>query len=183
MTQEDWFRIACEGLILEGEAGLTLHALTTRAGVTHGSFYHHFKGQAGFVTAFLEHLERRAFIDVPAAEDHDLATPVGAQEALRRLVEIIAAEDLHLEAAVRRWAQSNPTVAVVVNEIDARRAELLCRLFLAATGDVARAAYLARLNGALYLGAVHSRPPIQGAEYARMATDLARLLAEEGQVS
>ncbi|SCG58410.1 transcriptional regulator, TetR family [Micromonospora halophytica] len=176
MTKDDWFRVASRQLVEHGEQGLTLAALTSAAGVTQGSFYHHFGGQAGFVEAFLAHLAARAFIDVSAAADEDSTTPAGARRALRRLVEIIAAEDLELEAAVRRWSQSNARVAEVVAEIDSRRGELLGRLFLVATGDPSRAAHLTRLNGTFYLGAVHSRPVVQGEEYARMARDLERLI-------
>jgi AcrR family transcriptional regulator len=180
MTKDEWFRIASRQLVAHGEAGLTLAALTRAAGVTQGSYYHHFGGQAGFIEGFLAHLAGRAFVDVAALADQDATTAAGARRALRHLVAIIAAEDLQLEAAVRRWAQSNPRVARAVAQIDRRRARLLKRLFLAATGDPARAAHLARLNGAFYLGAVHSRPVIQGAEYARMASELERLIDAPG---
>lgn len=176
MTRDDWFRIAGEQLVRHGESALTIQSLTRQAGVTHGSYYHHFGSQAGFVEAFVEHLTERAFVDVSAQVDHDASTPVGAREALRRLVEVIASKDLRLEAAVRRWAHGNPTVAAVVDRIDAQRGELLFRLFLVATGDQEKAAFLARLNGAVYLGAVYSKPPIEGGEYSRMAHTLEHLL-------
>lgn len=180
MTRNDWFEVASRQLVAHGEAGLTLASLTAAAGVTQGSYYHHFGGRQGFLDAFLTYLEARAFLDVAAMLEEDAlaadpATPVGARLALRRLVAVIASEDLAFEAAVRRWAHGNPRVAAVIARIDARRAELLERLFLAATGDPARAAYLTRLNGAFYLGAVHAQPPIQGEEYLRMAGDLERL--------
>ena len=181
MTRDDWFRVASRQLVEHGEPGLKIAALTRAAGVTQGSYYHHFGGQAGFVRAFLEHLTSRAF--GPASilvGDED--TPDGARAALRRLVQAIATEDLELEAAVRRWAHSDPTVAGVVDDIDAHRAALVEGLFLAITGDPASASYLTRLNTAFYLGAVWSRPPIQGDDYARMAGDLERLLdLDEGE--
>lgn len=183
MTREDWFRIAGEQLVEHGEAGLTIQSLTRRAGVTQGSYYHHFGSQAGFVEAFLEHLAERAFVDVSTLADQDTSTPEGARQALRRIVELVAAEDLRLEAAVRRWAHRNPAVAALVDRIDAQRGRLLFDLFLAATGDEERAFFLTRVNGAAYLGAVHSRPPIEGEEYARMAAELERLLDVPGTTS
>lgn len=174
--REDWFRIAAEQLLRHGAGGLTLARLTEAAGVTQGSYYHHFGGQGGFKQAFLEHLEGRAFVELAFPEGPEPLTPEQGREALRRLVALIASEDLALEAAVRQWASSDPQVAELVDRVDTRRAGLIYRLFLAVVGEPERAAYLARLNGAFYLGAVTSRPPIEGAEYARMAGDLERLL-------
>lgn len=176
MTKLDWFDIAARQLVEHGEAGLTLAALTRAARVTQGSYYHHFGGQSGFVREFLEHLKDRAFGHLRALEAVDASTPQAARRALRGIVEAVAGEDLALEAAVRRWAHSNSHVARVIHELDEARATLIYSLFLTATGSAERAAYLARLNGAFYLGAVQSTPPIQGAEYARMASDLERLL-------
>jgi AcrR family transcriptional regulator len=184
LSRDDWFRIAGGQLVRHGEAGLTLSALTRAAGVTQGSFYHHFGSHPAFVEAFLDHVAGRAFVDVSRVMatgteqgEHDVTTPEGARQALRRLVQVIAAEDLQLEAAVRAWALSNDRAARMVAEVDARRGDLLGRLFLAATGDPVRAAFLARLNATFYLGAVHARPVVQGEEYAAMAHELERLLA------
>lgn len=177
LTKPDWFAIAERVLVECGAAGLTIEELTRRAGVTKGSFYHHFRSQSGFVDAFLQHLAHLGFSDVVAEVD---ATG-SALDQLRQLSDLIAEHDPTLEIAVRRWGATNLAVADMLARVDRLRLEFFQRLYERATGDADVAGQLARLSLAVYLGSLQISPPIQGEEYAGMARALERLLPASDQ--
>jgi AcrR family transcriptional regulator len=172
MARSDWFLIGERILVDVGSGGLTVEELTHRAGVTKGSFYHHFGSRDGFVSAFLDHLESRAFADVVAGVDRD-AEP---QVRVRQLVEEIARLDPTLEIAVRRWAAGSPVVELLVRRVDQERLDFVEALLREAVGDPGTARRLARLHLSLYLGTLMMNPPVQGAEYLDMIDSLNVLL-------
>jgi AcrR family transcriptional regulator len=172
MTKDEWFLIARTLLKERGHEALTIEELVSRAGVTKGSFYHHFGGQPAFIDAFLMDVRHRAFADVVAAVDPS-ASP---RDRLGQLVQAIAAHSPLLERAVRVWALSNPAAAALVRAVDADRYAYVRELFLAATDDPQQAEFLTRLNFAFYLGCQQIDPPISGEEYVAMAAALDRLL-------
>jgi AcrR family transcriptional regulator len=175
MTKDDWFVIARTVLKERGHEALTIEELVSRAGVTKGSFYHHFGGQPAFIDAFLAHVRDRAFADV-VADVNETASP---REQLGQLVRAIAVHSPRLERAVRVWALSSPAAAALVQAVDADRYAYVRGLFLAATDDPQQAEFLTRLNFAFYLGCLQIDPPITGEEYVAMAGALERLLPSE----
>jgi AcrR family transcriptional regulator len=54
-----WLDEGLDLLATSGVNGVTIQALCERLGLSKGSFYHHFKGMAGYRTALLEHFEER----------------------------------------------------------------------------------------------------------------------------
>lgn len=172
LAKRDWFVIGERILVDSGAAGLTVEELTRRAGVTKGSFYHHFGSRDHFVEAFLEHLSLRAFTDVVAAVD----PAAGPRTRMRQLVAEIAQLDPTLEIAVRRWAAGSDTVADLIRRVDGQRLAFVRGLFEEAVDDPASAVLLARLHLALYLGTLMLDPPAQGAEYQAMVDLLEGLL-------
>lgn len=172
MTRQEWLAIAERVLVQRGPSALTIDELTRRAGVTKGSFYHHFGGQPGFVDAFLEHLAHLGFDEVVARLD----THEPALDQLRQLAGLIAEHDPALERAVRRWGVISPAVADLLREVDRMRLDLWQQMFARVTGDEELALRLARLNLALYLGSLQIDPPIRGSEYVDLASDLEVLM-------
>jgi AcrR family transcriptional regulator len=59
MTARTWFDAAARLLISEGPTALTIERLCVAAGVTKGSFYHHFRNRSEFQARFVVELLRR----------------------------------------------------------------------------------------------------------------------------
>ena len=57
VTRTEWLDAGLELLADEGAPAVTIERLTGKLGVTKGSYYHHFKGAAGYRTALLEYFE------------------------------------------------------------------------------------------------------------------------------
>jgi AcrR family transcriptional regulator len=172
VTKQEWLAIAERVLVQRGPAALTIDELTRRAGVTKGSFYHHFGSQPGFVDAFLDHLAHLGFEEVVARLD----THRPALDQLRQLAGLIAEHDPTLERAVRRWGVISPAVAGLLGEVDRMRLDFWQQMFARVTGDQVLALSLARLNLALYLGSLQIDPPIRGSEYVDLSRALEQLL-------
>jgi AcrR family transcriptional regulator len=161
VTKPDWFALAEQVLVEGGAAALTIEELTRRAGVTKGSFYHHFGSRSGFVEAFLAHLSQLGFANVVAEVDAE----AGPRDQVQHLARLIAGRDPDLEIAVRRWSVSHPAVADMLREVDRMRLHFLREQFERESGDPELARRLARWNLAFYLGTLQVTPPICGEEY------------------
>ncbi|MFN3260463.1 MAG: helix-turn-helix domain-containing protein [Pikeienuella sp.] len=84
LGREDWLALGRAAIEEEGPSGLTVEALTRRAGKTRGSFYHHFESQGAFL---------RALAAAWAAEGGEgLATERGLR-AIPEAAEALAAAD------------------------------------------------------------------------------------------
>lgn len=168
-----WYQAAARLLVDQGGPGLRVESLCRAAGVTKGSFYHHFGDLSEFKSGLVEYLYLRGAIS-PLSE---LAAVGSPRERLRGLVEAIAREDLALDAAIRRWAASDPAVAEHVHRVDEARAAFVADLYgELVPDDPELAGDLSRLAQAFYLGAVLLDPPITGDEYRRLAKILDRIV-------
>ncbi|WP_261376314.1 TetR/AcrR family transcriptional regulator [Isoptericola variabilis] len=156
-----------------GIGGVTIEALCERLGLSKGSFYHHFKGMAGFRTALLEHFEERETRAFVAAVE---ALPLtGGAERLWALAEAVAADEAHdtLEPQVRVWASRDPVAREHLERVDRRRLEYLreqCRLVTQdadLADDVATTIYL------VVVGASHVVPQVLVRDQVRLWDRLA----------
>src|SRR5258708_1076798 len=147
-TKRKWLE---EGLTLLAESGagaLTIDLLTSRLGVTKGSFYHHFQ----HFQEYKEHLlsfyeEQRTLQVIESAEQH--------QAPLDRLEQILQATVHHtsqLEVSLRAWALQDPLVQSYQQRIDQRRLAYLTELALLICHDRERAHRLAQLFYSIFVG-------------------------------
>jgi AcrR family transcriptional regulator len=105
----DYFEVARQVLADAGHAGLRITELCRRLGVSKGSFYHHFESRPAFVAAFLGEWEN--------SFGHWWATTETVEPPARinAMFDLLADEMTgRLDAAVRTWGQSDPTVARAV---------------------------------------------------------------------
>lgn len=148
--REDWLALGLALLAEQGPEALTVERLTTAAGKTRGSFYHHFTDQAAFMAGLGERWLREA--TEALIEEAEGAAPAGRRrETLARRA---AGIDHALERALRRLAVSEPAIAQAVARSDARRIAYLEGVFRAELGLSAKEAEArAQLQHCAFVGA------------------------------
>jgi len=123
VTRTEWLDAGLKLLADEGAPAVTIERLTGALGVTKGSYYHHFKGAAGYRTALLEYFEARnttRLIDAVEAE------PDGDDRLLHLLRLVLADPDsARLEIAVRAWALQDAEVRAAQTRVDQTRTAYL----------------------------------------------------------
>ena len=133
---------------------MTIAALCDELGVSKGSFYHHFGGWPGFVTALLETWERESTLEVKDSTERIDA--VGTKyRLLATLVDTIPHD---AEAALRVWAHTDPLVKAAVDRVDSGR-EAMVTDFFALTIPKRDAAMLAELYLSALVGNQLGPPP------------------------
>ena len=128
VTRTEWLEAGLELLAAEGAPAVTIDRLTSKLGVTKGSYYHHFKGAAGFRTALLEYFEAQfttRLIDTVEREPN--ADPAAKLQHLLRLV-LSVPDDAQLEIAVRAWALQDAEVRAAQERVDRARTSYLKEL-------------------------------------------------------
>jgi AcrR family transcriptional regulator len=128
VTRTEWLEAGLELLAEEGAPAVTIDRLTSKLGVTKGSYYHHFKGAAGFRTALLEYFEAQfttRLIDTVEREPD--AEPAARLQHLLRLV-LSDPDNAELEIAVRAWALQDAEVRAAQERVDRARTSYLKEL-------------------------------------------------------
>ena len=163
ITRRRWL---VEGLVLLEEAGaeaLTIESLTSRLGVTKGSFYHHFTNYQDFKERLLEFWEEEGTLRIILAAEQEASPP----EKLARVLQA-ALHPSRLDVALRAWALQDETVLAHQQRIDQQRLAYLEELAYANTADRLYARQLARAFYSLYVGSQHIIPPIQGEDLSAL---------------
>lgn len=173
-SRRDWLDTGLEVLAELGARALTIEQLTTRMGLTKGSFYHHFGGTAGYVSALMAHFEAEHTSRYIQRVEQDAGA--SARVRLQRLIELAVAQDEGpaLETAIRAWALENPEVDAAQSRVDATRISYLRRLCREIT-DGAEADDLGLMLYLLVVGAESVRPPVPLAQVARLYDRVLRL--------
>lgn len=148
--REDWVALGAALLSKHGPEALTLERVTEHAGKTRGSFYHHFDDHETFLAAIAEHWLKTETDDIITLVEDALRSGKRRETLARRAAVI----DHALERNMRRLAASQPAVAAIVAESDARRIDYAARLFRSELGlDPADALARARVQHCAFVGA------------------------------
>ena len=126
---DDWVGAAFELMADEGIAGVKLHRLCERLGVTKGSFYWHFAD----LDAFLGEVARqwRDGAGVVRIDVTEVLVAGDPRASLRRLLDLYVDRDLgRLERAMRDWARTDPRAREAVARADARALDAMTAGFL-----------------------------------------------------
>jgi AcrR family transcriptional regulator len=157
LTRRRWLEV---GLALLEEAGaeaLTIESLTSRLGVTKGSFYHHFANYQDFKERLLEFWEEEGTLRIIQWAEKEASPP----EKLERVLQA-SLHPSRLDVALRAWALQDERVRVHQQRIDQQRLAYLEALAYAHTADRLSARQLARVFYSIYVGSQHIIPPIEG---------------------
>lgn len=115
---DDWLDAAVDILIEQGIEGLKIATLSSRLGVTKGSFYWHFADIGALRTALAEHCTQAQAIAVARIERLEDLPPIQRIEGLVQLIS--NPRRASMEAAFRRWAATDSSIADSVTHLDGR---------------------------------------------------------------
>lgn len=164
LSRTDWLEQGLRLLSTEGPQQVKIDALCKALGVTKGSFYHHFKHHAAYVTALLEHWKstytQQLIHAVEGIDDPHVRS--------QRLSELVYLKDMRPEVAMRAWANSHPEVAATVQEVDAQRIKYLVTLSLQMGAPPAQAELLAKMAYAQLVGLQHLQAFISTEDAVKM---------------
>lgn len=154
-----------------GAGALTIELLTSRLGVTKGSFYHHFQHFQDYKEHLLSFYEEERTSQVIASAEQ--------QEAPLDRLELILQATVHqpslLEVSVRAWALQDRFVQSYQQRIDQRRLAYLADLAFQICHDRERAHRLSQLFYSIFVGSQHILPPVQGDELEALYREVERI--------
>ena len=164
LSRTDWLEQGLHLLSTEGPQHLKIDTLCKVLGVTKGSFYHHFKHHAAYVSALLEYWKatytQQLIHAVVGIDDPHVRS--------RRLSELVYVKDMRPEVAMRAWANSHVEVAATVREVDEQRLAYLVDLAQRMGASDAHAALLAKMAYAQLVGMQHLQAFISPADAVQM---------------
>jgi AcrR family transcriptional regulator len=159
-TKRKWLE---EGLVLLEETGataLTIELLTSRLGVTKGSFYHHFHHWQDYKEHLLSFYEEERTSQVIESAKQQQAP----QDRLELILQATWHHPSQLEVSMRAWALQDPFVQSYQQRIDQRRLAYLAELAFLICHNRERAHRLSQLLYSIFVGSQHIVPPVQGQE-------------------
>ncbi len=139
----------------DGPAGVTIDALTARAGKTTGSFYAHFQSMKSFFDALGEYwLEKHTRQLIKSVTTH--STP---RDRLGHLNRLAFQLDVNVEQGMRRLAATVEAVSQACEACDRERVAFLAGQY-ASSGqyDETSASDLARIEYAAFVGLQQTEP-------------------------
>ena len=179
MDKREWHVIGVQILAEVGPDGLTIDALCQRAGVTKGSFYHHFGGTEAYKHALLAFYEEEGTLDI-IAQLADIPTP---QAKLHRLIDIVVQTSTQpvnqAEVVLRAWAVHDTAVQEVQQRIDGRRLAYVQGLLVEMGHDEATAETLALLMYAILVGGEQMHPAVVGEQLRGLFAIYLQVVATE----
>ncbi len=127
LSKGDWLEASMQILDAEGVGSLTIENLTTRLGVTQGSFYWHFKSHPQFLRELMAMWAQEETFSVgEALAKLDLPPRDTLREVMRFVTELDRA---HLEMKFRHLVAANPFLQEQLREVDDYRYQLVEGLF------------------------------------------------------
>jgi AcrR family transcriptional regulator len=169
-----WLDAGIEVLAEEGSVdALRIDRLAARLGLSTGSFYHHFRGAAGFTADLLAHLEEiqtAGFAEAVAGTD--VVPEDGARTSADLIGRLAAARAgfrrPRLEAALRAWALTDPDAARTQAAIDESRLETIRAVWRQVSPDEDEVRLAALLPYVLAIGASTIMPPLGDEDLHRL---------------
>jgi AcrR family transcriptional regulator len=144
--REDWLDAARRALVAGGIDRVKVEPLAGVLGVTTGSFYHHFKNRQALLDGLLEHWENNNSEPLFRLVEEAGPDPDRQLDALFDAWLDESVYDPDYDSAVRDWARTSTAAEAVVRQVDARRIDLLQRIFAAFGYDAERAFIRARVT-------------------------------------
>lgn len=146
--QSDWLNLGQTLLKTEGPSALTIDRMTTYAGKTRGSFYHHFQSRDAFLEALIEAWQASSLTAL--SERLQMAE---SPEEKRVVMRGVSAEwDAAFERQLRFLAAQEPHVAALLATVDDLRIQGLASMIRLLRPDVEDPAAFAFVQYASIVG-------------------------------
>jgi len=174
MGREDWVRAAITAFRQGGRGAVRIDVLARTAGITRGSFYHHFRDRAELLEAILESWEQETQAGIREARTE--TSPAQRLRAFFRRAQETEHE-YPPDVEILAWAREDPAVATLARKVERRRMRFIqTELEHAglARGEARRraeVAYLATQGWVLQAG-YGARPPASRAAFTADLFDL-----------
>ncbi len=166
MGREDWVRAAIAAFRRGGRGAVRIDVLAKAAGITRGSFYHHFSGRAELLDAVLDSWERETTEIIRQARRE--ATPAERLGAFFRRAQETEHEHPP-DVEILAWAREDARVAALARKVERRRLTFIRKELESAGLDRAEArrraefAYLATQGWVLQVGYGARKPTTRAA--------------------
>lgn len=121
LSKQQWLDFSLKELTKYGHAQLSANRLSSKLGVSRGSFYWHFKDITDFEVSLLKRWSELTTENTI----QDLNTVESSQLRLLTLVQRAMEGNMKLERAIRSWAISDSSVAKVVQGVDFQRVKYI----------------------------------------------------------
>ncbi|NKB90596.1 MAG: TetR family transcriptional regulator [Acidobacteria bacterium] len=145
MGRDSWVQAAVAAFRRGGRGAVRIDALAKEAGITRGSFYHHFKDRAELLQAVLGAWESETRDGIRNARLED-APGDRLRAFFRRAQETEA--DYPPDVEILAWAREDPAVAKLAKKVERRRLDFIRRELIRAgveSGEARRRAEFAYL--------------------------------------
>ncbi|MBF9049607.1 TetR family transcriptional regulator [Roseobacter sp. HKCCD9010] len=163
--REDWLDLGLKLLSADGPDALRVDRICAEAGVTKGSFYHHFEDLSSFLIALAKQW-RVLYTDI-FVEQFNPATLTDTQ--LAALIEEALEIDIHLELNIRELAKRDDRIAALLAETETARLAFVAEVYKSRFGvDEETARDLSLLDYGAFSGIVLLNPDISIDERRRI---------------
>ncbi|MFL4470252.1 TetR/AcrR family transcriptional regulator [Tateyamaria armeniaca] len=157
-SKQDWVQLGLAELSAKGAEAVKLEAICTAAGLTRGSFYHHFADHEAFLIALADTWFQTQTVDVATAID----PAADAVDQGAALTSAAMAIDYRLELGIREVARRLPAVNAIVQHTDQFRLDVITDLYRKRYGlDAATARSFAYLEYAAFSGIILLDPDME----------------------
>lgn len=144
LNAQDWIAAGQELLRERGIRAIKLATLTSRLGVSTGSFYHHFADFEQYLGALADSYSlERVMRDLEHALRDGRQSPVGRLRSLAR--HSLQAGTFELDRAMRIWATMDPRAEAALRRAEATVLEFVTEAFVELGFDAEEAALRARI--------------------------------------
>ncbi len=174
-SKQDWLDEGLQLLADEGVSSLTIDALAARLNITKGSFYHHFKNHAHFITELLQRFEEAGTLHLIEYAEKG-TTPL---EKFQRLIDIILRSPNQVEIIIRSWARVDPQVQALQAKIDAQRLAYVQRLLMDIGFPNEQAALMTQLLYTMLIGSEQIYVTVESFRLEALFTEFRRLYGIE----
>ncbi|NIM92956.1 MAG: TetR family transcriptional regulator [Anaerolineales bacterium] len=170
-SKEDWMAEGLKVLAESGVSGLTIDALSSRLGLTKGSFYHHFKD----VQDYHEQLITYWADQYLSTADSYPQDAFAGLELLDNIMNRIFKPITEPEVAIRNWAHENNMVRSYVEEVEKARHGFVLHAFQMVTKETDQALLMADMLSTIMLGSMTSLPRIPTQRVLELYQEFKRL--------
>lgn len=166
LKADDWVELGLAELARHGPDAIKLEAICTAAGLTRGSFYHHFNDHLDFLKSVVTAWQNQSTVDVIQGINSAASTEEIASNLTTAALQI----DYRLELGIRELGRRLPEIADIVRETDLTRIATLTKIYAERFGiDEPIAEDFAFIEYAAFSGMILLNPDMDKGKQHRLA--------------